>query len=104
MDIIFDLFALRNVNRPYTDKELDETYKKDFSIQDEGKQSRLKRCVSINDTELLDVHTHVADDQNEEGGTSSFASDANASADVASSTVTNDPTTEDVTASAKTSN
>ena len=103
MDIIFDLFALRNVNRPYTDKELDETYKKDFSIQDKEKQSRLKRCVSINDTERHDINTHIADDQNEEGGTSLLESNADADA---LSTVTNSTTTEDCTtdtASAKTS-
>jgi len=46
---MFDLCTLRNVNRPYTEKELEEMYKKDHSIQEEDKKSRLQRCVSFND-------------------------------------------------------
>jgi hypothetical protein len=51
MDFIFDMFTLRNVNRPYTKKELEDMYKKDHSIRNEDKQSRLRRCVSVHDVE-----------------------------------------------------
>lgn len=43
------MFTLRNVHRPYTQKELDDVYKKDHSIRDEDKQSRLKKCVTAHD-------------------------------------------------------
>jgi hypothetical protein len=49
MDFIFDMFTLRNVNRPYTEKELEDVYKKDHSIRDEDKQSRLRKSVSFRD-------------------------------------------------------
>lgn len=49
MDFIFDMFTLRNVNRPYTEKELKDVYKKDHSIHDEDKRSRLRKCVSARD-------------------------------------------------------
>lgn len=49
MDIIYDLYTLRNVNRPYTKEELEEMHKKDHSIKEEDKKSRLQRCVSFND-------------------------------------------------------
>jgi hypothetical protein len=49
MDIMLDVFTLRNVNRPYTKEELEEMYKKDHSIKEEDKKSRLQRCVSFTD-------------------------------------------------------
>jgi hypothetical protein len=75
MDIIFDMFTLRNVNRPYTEKELEEIYKKDHSIQEEHKQSRLKRCVSINDIEHDNVTCKGETDTNKKASTSSGAKD-----------------------------
>ncbi len=55
MDFIFDMFSLRNVNRPYTQHEIREVYSKDHSIRDEERQSRLKKCVSFH--EITDVDT-----------------------------------------------
>ena len=55
MDIIYDIFTLRNVNRPYTDHELKEVYNKDHSIQDEDKRSRFSRSVSFNNNEDANV-------------------------------------------------
>jgi hypothetical protein len=49
MDFMFDMFSLRNVNSPYTQNELQDITRKDHSIRDEDKQSRLKRTVSIHD-------------------------------------------------------
>ncbi len=49
MDIIYDLFAIRNVNRPYTEHELKEICSKEQTTPDENKRSRLSRCVSFDD-------------------------------------------------------
>lgn len=47
MENLQKLFSLRNVNRPYTQNELNDIYKKDYVIKDENKKSRLGRSVSI---------------------------------------------------------
>lgn len=62
MDLIFDLFTLRNVNRPYTETELKEVQSKDHSIHDDSKKSRLSRCISftdVDDTSLVDNDTQT---------------------------------------------
>ena len=75
MDIIFDMFTLRNVNRPYTDNELTELYKKDHSIHEEHKQSRLKRCVSINDLDHDNVTCKEETNTNKKASTSTGIKD-----------------------------
>lgn len=59
MDFIFDMFSLRNVNSPYTQSELQDIARKDHSIRDEDKQSRLRKSVSIHD-----IHSSLEDNDN----------------------------------------
>jgi hypothetical protein len=51
MDIIFDLFTLRNTNRPYSEAELKDMRKKDHTIRDDDKRSRLQRATSFRDVD-----------------------------------------------------
>ena len=67
MDIMYDLCTLRNVNRPYTKEELEEMYKKDHSIKEEDKKSRLQRCVSFNDPDYDNVIITEEKDTNKKG-------------------------------------
>jgi hypothetical protein len=89
MDIIYDLFTLRNVNRPYTDKELEDLYKKDHSIQEENKQSRLKRCVSFNDPDYDNVSKEQTDN-NQKASSSSVKKVGSTSTDTTDTTFCDD--------------
>jgi len=51
MDIIFDLFTERTTNRPYSEAELKDMRKKDHTIRDDDKRSRLQRATSFRDVD-----------------------------------------------------
>jgi hypothetical protein len=64
MDIFYDyIVSMRNANRPYTQEELNEIYKKDHSIIEEDKRSPLGRRVSFPCDADTDVNTGKVDDK-----------------------------------------
>jgi len=67
---MFDLYTLRNVNRPYTQEEITELYKKDHSIKEDDKKSRLQRCVSFNDPDNDNVIVNKGNDNTKKASTS----------------------------------
>jgi hypothetical protein len=78
------------VNRPYTNEELKEMYKKDHSIHEEDKKSRLQRCVSFNDPDYDNVMINEEKDTTKKASGSFIEKDDKPSTHIVDTTLSDD--------------